>query len=461
MSSPLSNMSRNQKRLAFLAIGLASSYAVLKWVPRQLVPALMYLTRNYHDPFFGQEFHLKSLVVKLLQGQQQTQQREKESNVSGPASVLWQRQLGHGQKSATPAEAAKKIEWRIELFQYNNVKDQVAPQRGFLLLPRVLASGEKENQVKKLWVVYGGNAMLALDWLDIFQEMTSKFEGESLRGLLKSPLIPQKGGLYKAIGDHVQGEDPATLDLERVNGLIERGKVSTGFVLLDYPGYGLNQEGDQFPSQDTIYNSTVSALDHVRRRMEGEDAAVQFSAIGHSIGCAAVLDFQKRQVSALTNGTVSGGPPPIVFHDLILSAPFTSITDMGRQLFGKWLPKGVLDHLIPGDHAWRNDEALKIISESIENLQKKSGSDGGKNNTTLSLPGVGGQVMFPRVRFTHGLWDTICPHWMSKRLIKDAGSEAGCEHVSWKNTGHNDLLDRAHRLYSTWIFLESQGESKL
>jgi len=430
----------------------------------------MYFKRNYQDPFFGQEFSLKTMVMQLLE-------QAKRDTHSQP-KVMFSRQLKHGKSAGDNDE---KIDWKLELFQY---KAGEAPQRGFLLLPHVVPkagsapSDKPENQIQKLWVVYGGNAMLALDWVDIIDAMSTTFDADSLAGLLKSPLLLEPGresivellrkqGLLmpetrdkshstsKSSGPGIQ------LDAEKVNALIAEGKTSTGFVLLDYPGYGLNQGGGQAPTQDSIFASTKAALEHVIKSGRFNDNnQVQFAAMGHSIGCAAVLDFQKRELgTAVAMSTTNSDSEsvsesgPVVFSDMVLSAPFTSIPDMGGQLFPV-IPRAVLDHIMPPQHAWRNDEALKFIGRELQRLQQKS-----TNSSALTAPVL---------RFAHGIDDEICPYWMSKQLIRDYQSSASgssnlneeVAHVEWKNTGHNDLLDRAWRLYATWMFL-AQGQSKL
>jgi pimeloyl-ACP methyl ester carboxylesterase len=86
-----------------------------------------------------------------------------------------------------------------------------------------------------------------------------------------------------------------------------------GFLLIDYPGYGLC-EGK--PSPANIESSADGALLALQQRLGSP--VPQLRVIGHSLGAAAALQFAAK-------------------HDVdrvILLAPFTSISDMGKLMFG-------------------------------------------------------------------------------------------------------------------------------
>ena len=91
--------------------------------------------------------------------------------------------------------------------------------------------------------------MLALDWVGILQEMLLEFDAETVtREVLYSQLVPNddKLKLRKSLGlpedlSHRLENDGSAM--RRMNELISRAKTRVGFVLLDYPGYGLNQVG--------------------------------------------------------------------------------------------------------------------------------------------------------------------------------------------------------------------------
>ena len=90
-----------------------------------------------------------------------------------------------------------------------------------------------------LWIIFGGNGSLALDWLDF-------------------------AGGYPDDG--------------------------SAFLLMDYPGYGLC-EGQ--PSPGAIRESSLSAVEQLTRNLGIDSSALQgrLSVLGHSLGAAAALQF--------------------------------------------------------------------------------------------------------------------------------------------------------------------------
>lgn len=88
-----------------------------------------------------------------------------------------------------------------------------------------------------LWILFGGNASLALDWLDF------------------------------------------------ANRFPER---SHAFLLLDYPGYGLCKGS---PSLATIAESAEKAFEEWKKSAGKEHAKIKIGALGHSLGAATALIF--------------------------------------------------------------------------------------------------------------------------------------------------------------------------
>ncbi|TLD72501.1 lysophospholipase [Phragmitibacter flavus] len=100
--------------------------------------------------------------------------------------------------------------------------------------------------------------------------------------------------------DHVRGWDPRF-----------------AFVFVDYPGYGLC-EGNPSPSRIADSIEQFSKQLTQRFRWTGEERRQRSGVLGHSLGCAAALIAAEKQK----------------MDRVVLCAPFTSMTDMGRQLLG-------------------------------------------------------------------------------------------------------------------------------
>ena len=109
-------------------------------------------------------------------------------------------------------------------------------QVAFYIPPRSAAPGDS-----RLWVVFSGNASVALDWLDFVEEFPS---------------------------------------------------ASTAFLLVDYPGYG-RCEGR--PSARGIRENLQSVMGALEAMPEGPGAVFRerVSVLGYSIGASAALEFAK------------------------------------------------------------------------------------------------------------------------------------------------------------------------
>ena len=126
------------------------------------------------------------------------------------------------------------------------------------------AAGEQAPE--RLWVMFPGNASLALDWLDFVKRYPGRRDG---------------------------------------------------FLLVDYPGYG-RCEGSASP--DSIEESAEAAFDQLAKRLHAGPAGLDsnLGVVGHSLGCAAALDFAVKH------------PADCV----VLVAPFTTLRDMARRTVG-------------------------------------------------------------------------------------------------------------------------------
>lgn len=143
------------------------------------------------------------------------------------------------------------------------------------------------REILVLWIVFGGNSMLALDWL----------------------------GHLNAI----------------LSGIPPR---SMGFLLIDYPGYGWNGAR---PSPGATLAAAQAALKAALAELKTEP---QVNLLGHSLGCAAVAQFAADM-------SRNGRPP----GRMVLSAPFLDIPKMAMCVLGGLFPAAIRGILPPILHA--------------------------------------------------------------------------------------------------------------
>jgi len=110
------------------------------------------------------------------------------------------------------------------------------------------------------------------------------------------------------------GNGSLALDWMHLTGIAD-GRFA--WLMIDYPGYG---ECEGQPTPKAIRQSSVAALEQlaVRLKTSREVLTSRSLVIGHSLGAAAAL------MSAEDLG----------IHHGILISPFTSMTDMGREVLG-------------------------------------------------------------------------------------------------------------------------------
>ena len=133
-------------------------------------------------------------------------------------------------------------------------------QTAFYIAPRTDAKG----MPGKIWVMFHGNAALALSWLDTVEKCPD---------------------------------------------------ASAGFLLVDYPGYGLC-EG--FPTEKLILENSEKAMDALAAHLATgrEELHARMSVMGYSIGTGAALQFAARH--------------PV--ERVVLIAPFTRLRDSVRHI---------------------------------------------------------------------------------------------------------------------------------
>jgi uncharacterized protein len=118
--------------------------------------------------------------------------------------------------------------------------------------------------LSRLWIVFGGNAMTALDWIEILQDC---------------PL------------------------------------EAAGFLLVDYPGYGLCAGN---PGADSILENAIGAYQALSENKRWIIRRPRLGVLGWSIGAAAALQFAEK----------------FPVQDLVLIAPFTTMEDMVKRFTG-------------------------------------------------------------------------------------------------------------------------------
>ena len=213
----------------------------------------------------------------------------------------------------------------LELLRYQTAEGS---QTAYYLPP-------ENNSVQRVWVLFGGNAGLALDWLGLLAQLSS---------------------------------------------------AGVGFLLIDYPGYGAC-EGSASP--ETIRLSIREAVQAWKREF-GLESQPSWATLGHSLGAAAALQFAEDH--------------PV--GRIVLLAPFTSLADMVRHLFGGWLVPLLR-------HPFENRKPLQMVLE--------------RNPT-------------PVILIAHGDRDEVVPVEMGRELA--ALNPKQIEYLEVPDTGHNDILSK-------------------
>jgi pimeloyl-ACP methyl ester carboxylesterase len=132
----------------------------------------------------------------------------------------------------------------------------------------------KGGAPKRLWVVFCGNASLALDWATIFTG------------------YPEK---------------------------------STGFLLVDYPGYGRNAG---YATIDSTRATANAAFDALAKRLGINKDGVELCLLGHSLGAAACLDFGAQYS----------------IQRAVLISPFTTLREEAAYVVGGLLSRVLVEN---------------------------------------------------------------------------------------------------------------------
>jgi pimeloyl-ACP methyl ester carboxylesterase len=279
------------------------------------------------------------------------------------------------------------------------------------------------KHINRIWMLTGGNAMTALDWL---------------------PTL-----IRYHTNEHQYTHTSSTSESHEI--------IENTFLLIDYPGYGLNsnqykaspstildncrsalssvlhlytqkyQDNDSTHKnsidsnhyRDTISSNTVNKISsHVN---VNENQNVEICLCGHSLGSAAALQLAHDIVT----NEQSNNKAMISIHKLLLISPFTSISDMARELLHIKLP--FMNVLLR--HEYDNRAKLTHL---LQHLKSSS-------SATASLS----------IDIIHGTQDEIVPVKMGRELASLDSKRIHYQELPYAS--HNDILETAQRqIFSIW-----------
>jgi len=199
----------------------AASLATLLLILRNLQPLILYFPRQYADTSYGENY-------------EDTRKRTKQ--------LL----------------ATKYPEYELRTIKY--YPEGGDDETTFLMAPK------DKNATTRVWMLHGGNAMVALDFLSPFG-----FFDEF------------KANLGKEITPH-----------------------NIAILFMDFPGYGFSSA---VTTPENTLISSKAAIEAVRKEFGPK---IEINGLGHSLGCAAILQLAAE----------------VPLKNIILSAPFTSFADM-------------------------------------------------------------------------------------------------------------------------------------
>jgi uncharacterized protein len=160
----------------------------------------------------------------------------------------------------------------------------------------------------------------------------------------------------------------------------------TGFLMVEYPGYGAHPGS---PSPDSLLAGSERALrllaEHLK--LQPSELEARASVLGYSIGSAVALEYAAAH--------------PV--QRIVLVAPFTSMLEMARRTVG-----APLCHLLR--HRYDN-------VQSLERIRRRG---------------------MPPLSILHGEADSLIPHQMGRRL---ADLVPGSHFELVPAAGHGDVVD--------------------
>jgi len=221
-------------------------------------------------------------------------------------------------------------------------------QSSYLVIERV---DNVRDAACNLIILFGGNGMTAFDWFDWLRD----------------------------IRPHLTGS-------QRVS-----------FLLVDYPGYGANKGN---PSPDAIHAAAKLSLDQAVFKLKNLGVvSSELNVVGHSLGSAVAIRFVEAYESSWTGLEISR---------VILSAPFTSISDMVLVIF-------------------------PLVPSRIASLLTRHDWDSRRSLTRVLARGNANQIVV-----VHGRLDEVVPFRMGEEL---AGlDESMVRFIPVNSAAHNDIL---------------------
>lgn len=265
--------------------------------------------------------------------------------------------------------------------------------------------------VRRLWVFFGGNAMLAADWL--------------------------------AFCDHIFTAVDAG-----------KGETEVAFLLVDYPGYGRNK-GETSP--DSVLRTSVLAVGAAKRHLSAEDVSVHL--LGHSLGAAAASQLASSWDASLLPAELRPTQEP---GTLLLSAPFLDIPEMAAQLL-----RLVLQRLLPAGYSLLL-EVAPLQEAQLEKLQPawQRFSDAVARYGRPALVALLRPIVPHRwnnvravkkaaeagwkVHVLHGAQDELIPPEMGRQLASLACEAVGSSSRIFEEiprAGHNDVVSKGFESY--------------
>jgi uncharacterized protein len=243
--------------------------------------------------------------------------------------------------------------------RYSAAEMETAERKGAIVLGYETSQGRQTaflfgtppsgTLLSRLWIVFGGNAMTALDWIDILQE------------------CQLEGG---------------------------------GFLLVDYPGYGLCSGN---PGADSILENAMGAYHALNENKRWIIKRPRLGVLGWSIGAAAGLQFAEK----------------FPVQDLVLIAPFTTMEDMVKRFTGIRLGMLLLDRF-----------------DNVDALTR-----------------VGAQTPPPAMAIIHGEKDALIPVSMGRSLAQTLPNPI--EFHGMPGASHHSVFSDAKEL----IYARLRGES--
>jgi uncharacterized protein len=245
--------------------------------------------------------------------------------------------------------------------KYSASEIEAAEKRGAVVLGYATSQGRQTAFVygappsgtlfSRFWIVFGGNAMTALDWIEILRE--------------------------------------CQLD-------------AGGFLLVDYPGYGLCAGN---PGADYILENAIAAYHTLVDSKRWIVRRPRLGVLGWSIGAATGLQFAEK----------------FPVQDLVLLAPFTTMEDMVKRFTG----------IRPG----------MLLLDRFDNV--------------FALDRVCAQTPPPKVTIIHGEKDNLIPVSMGRSLAQSVPNLI--EFHSIPGASHNSVFLDARDL----IYAKLRGDGNL